>query len=71
MDEPRGVTRRAALRTAAGAGVALAAASGGALPAWARPVLAGGRLKGPGARPFPRLPEGTDDAPRRSTTSWS
>jgi phospholipase C len=63
MDEPRGVTRRTALRTAAGAGVALAAASAGALPAWARPVLAAGRLKGPGARPSPRLPEGTDTLP--------
>ena len=63
MDDVRGVTRRTALRTAAGAGVALAAASGGALPAWARPVLAAGRLKGPGSRPFPRLPEGTETLP--------
>ena len=64
MDDVRGITRRTALRTAAGAGVALAAASAGSLPAWARPVLAAGRLKGPGSRPNPKLPEGTDTLPQ-------
>src|SRR5918911_3060767 len=54
------ITRRTALRSAAGTGVALAAASSAGLPAWARPATRLGRLKGPGDRPFPRLPEGTE-----------
>src|SRR5438105_12826697 len=57
---PARITRRTALRSAAGTGVALAAASGAGLPAWARPVARVARLKGPGDRPFPRLREGTE-----------
>ena len=63
MDEPRGVTRRTALRTAAGAGVALAAASGGALPAWARPVLAAGRLRARGRGRSRGCPRATETLP--------
>src|SRR5581483_4156553 len=63
MEEPGGITRRAALRSAAGAGIALAAALGPGLPAWARPVAHRGRIKGPGSLPHPHLPEGTDTMP--------
>jgi phospholipase C len=58
------VTRRSALRTAAGAGLALATAQGAGLPAWARPVARVGRVKGPGDRPFPRRPEGAESMPQ-------
>jgi phospholipase C len=64
MVETGGITRRTALRSTAGAGIALAAASSHGLPAWARPILNGRRIAGPGARPYPRLPEGTETMPR-------
>ena len=54
MHEPL-ITRRTALKGAAG-GAALVAA--GALPAWARPVRSLGALRGPDSRPFPHLPAG-------------
>jgi phospholipase C len=58
-------TRRTALKTAAGAGVALGAASmSPGIPAWAKPALNRFRLQGPGDRPFPRFPEGTDTLPQ-------
>jgi len=53
-------TRRTALKSAAGATIALGAAMGTGLPAWARPVRRLGRLQGPGDRPYPFLPEGTE-----------
>ena len=64
MDDVRGVTRRTALRTAAGAGVALAAASGGALPAWARARAGRGPAEGPGVAAVPAAARGDGDAPR-------
>jgi phospholipase C len=64
MEEPGGITRRTALRSTAGAGIALAAASSHGLPAWARQILDGRRIAGPGARPYPRLPEGTETMPQ-------
>ena len=64
MEESGGVTRRTALKSAAGAGIAVAAASGSGLPAWARPILRAGRIKGPGALPYPRLREGTETMPQ-------
>jgi phospholipase C len=60
MEERGGSTRRTALKSAAGASIALAAASSRGLPAWARPIRHIGRIKGPGARPYPRLPEGVE-----------
>jgi phospholipase C len=60
MSEPAAFTRRTALKSAAGATIAIGAALGPGLPAWARPVRRLGRLKGPGDRPYPRLPEGTE-----------
>ncbi len=63
MNREAGLTRRAMLRAAAGTGVALASSALG-LPAWARPIAAAGALKGPGSRPFPRLPEGTPSMPK-------
>jgi phospholipase C len=56
------MTRRTALRTAAGAGTALAASRG--LPAWARPIADATAVKGPGSRPFPGRPEGTVSMPQ-------
>ncbi len=64
MAEPRGITRRTALKSAAGASIALAAALSPGLPAWARPILRAGSIKGPGALPDPSLPEGTETMPR-------
>ncbi|MGI8558696.1 MAG: phospholipase C [Solirubrobacteraceae bacterium] len=59
----RAVTRRSALRTAAGAGAGIALGSG-ALPAWAKPIAdAAGRVRRPGALPYPNLPEGTPTLP--------
>ena len=55
------VTRRTALRVAAGAGATLAS---GALPAWARTFASAGTVLGPGSRPFPHLPEGTPSMPQ-------
>jgi phospholipase C len=56
-------TRRTALKTAGGAALTLGAAAGG-LPAWARPIAAAAAVKGPGTRPFPNLPEGTETMPK-------
>jgi phospholipase C len=64
MEEPGRITRRTALKSAAGAGIAVAAALTPGLPAWARPIVNTGRLRGPGARPYPRLPEGTETMPK-------
>ncbi len=64
MERSGGITRRTALKTAAGASLAVAAASSSGLPAWARPIARSGRLKGPGSRPYPRLPEGTETIPQ-------
>ena len=64
MAEPRRITRRTALKSAAGASIALAAALSPGLPAWARPILRAGSIKGPGALPDPSLPEGTETMPR-------
>ena len=60
MSEPAAFTRRTALKSAAGATIAVGAALGPGLPAWARPVQRLGRLRGPGDRPYPFLPEGTE-----------
>ncbi len=64
MERPGGITRRTALKAAAGTSLAVAAASSSGLPAWARPIVRSGRLKGPGSRPYPRLPEGTETIPQ-------
>ncbi|MEK6250787.1 MAG: alkaline phosphatase family protein [Actinomycetota bacterium] len=64
MAEPGGITRRTALKSAAGASIALAAALSPGLPAWARPILRAARIKGPGDLPDPRLPEGTETMPQ-------
>ncbi len=57
-----GMTRRTLLRTGAAAGATLVAARG--VPAWARPVADLGRLRRPGAKPFPHRPEGVDSLPQ-------
>src|SRR2546421_4432891 len=64
MEEPRGVTRRTALKCAAGAGIAFAAASRAGVPAWARPISRLGRVQGPGSLPYPFLREGTETMPQ-------
>jgi phospholipase C len=63
-EEPGRFTRRTALKSAAGTGIALAAALSPSLPAWARPVRHAGRVRGPGALPFPQLREGTETMPQ-------
>ncbi|HET7049640.1 MAG TPA: alkaline phosphatase family protein [Solirubrobacteraceae bacterium] len=56
------ITRRALLRTAAGAGAGALMSRG--LPAWAKPILAAdGQLRKPGSRPFPHLPAGHPSMP--------
>jgi phospholipase C len=64
MEQRGGITRRTALKSAAGAGIALAGALGMGLPAWARPVHHTASIKGPGALPYPGLPEGTATMPQ-------
>jgi phospholipase C len=64
VEKRGGITRRTALKSAAGASLALAAASSPGLPAWARPIIRSGRIKGPGALPYPRLREGTETMPQ-------
>jgi phospholipase C len=64
MEESGGITRRTALKSAAGASLAVATAMRPGLPAWARPVVHAGRIKGPGALPNPHLPEGTETIPQ-------
>src|SRR4051794_19051489 len=51
------------LKAGGGAALGLAVAAG-RLPAWARPVARAAAGAGPGALPFPNLPEGTPTMPQ-------
>jgi phospholipase C len=57
------LSRRAVLKLGGGAALGLAAGAG-RLPAWARPPAHAAQGLGPGALPFPNLPEGTPTMPR-------
>ncbi len=59
MTDPQ-LTRRVFLRGAAGGAAILAA---GSVPAWARPIAHGARLRRPDSLPFPHLPAGTPSMP--------
>ena len=57
------LSRRTLLKAGGGAARGLAAGAG-RLPAWARPVARAASQLGPGALPFPNLPEGTPTTPQ-------
>jgi phospholipase C len=62
VTRPSGISRRTLLRTGAAAGLTLATTRG--LPAWARPIADLGRVRKPGSKPFPHMPEGEDTMPQ-------
>jgi phospholipase C len=60
---PDPLSRRTLLKAGGGAALGLAAGAG-RLPAWARPIARAAQQLGPGALPFPDLPEGTPTTPQ-------
>jgi phospholipase C len=64
MEDRARITRRTAIKSAAGASIGIAAALSPGLPAWARHVTRALNVKGPGTLPDPSLPEGTPTMPQ-------